>query len=279
MMKVTRAEMKRNAKASLKGRWGLAIGVTVLFTAIILILSWIVQMPFKEELDLYTYYMLNGIEFEPDPAVMSGYYILTIIMDIVISPIVIGVMVVFMRISRGQEARVGDMFTPISRFLKIAGLFLLVFIKTFLWTLLFIIPGIIAAYRYSMAFYIMAENPDIGIVEAIERSKVMMKGNKWRLFVLQLSFIGWMLLAPFTFGILLLWLLPYMETTFMNFYNALILEQSARIDIGTPNAEGQSFGGGQNENRGYDETDRYDRDGDRGDKYSESEDADDKNDW
>ena len=119
-MKVTRAEMKRNAKASLKGRWGLAIGVTVLFTAIILILSWIVQMPFKEELDLYTYYMLNGIEFEPDPAVMSGYYILTIIMDIVISPIVIGVMVVFMRISRGQEARVGDMFTPISRFLKIA---------------------------------------------------------------------------------------------------------------------------------------------------------------
>jgi len=82
------------------------------------------------------------------------------------------------------------------------GLRILKCIYTILWSLLFIIPGIIAAYRYSMATYIMAENPDIAPAEALELSKAMMDGQKWNLFCLHFSFLGWRILsAILTFGI------------------------------------------------------------------------------
>jgi uncharacterized membrane protein len=70
-------------------------------------------------------------------------------------------------------------------------------IFTFLWTLLFIIPGIIAFYRYRLAFYILIDNPDIGPLEAINISKALMDGNKGKLFCLDLSFIGWGIVATF----------------------------------------------------------------------------------
>jgi uncharacterized membrane protein len=94
-------------------------------------------------------------------------------------------------------------------------------IKIFLWSLLFIIPGIIAALNYSMSLFIMAQNPEIGIVEAIELSKKMMKGNKGKLFVLYLSFIGWFLLSGLTFGILMLYVYPYTMTTVAIFFNTV----------------------------------------------------------
>ena len=73
---------------------------------------------------------------------------------------------------------------------KAFGLRFMTSLLTFLWMLLFIIPGIIAAYRYALAPYLMAENPNMGVMEAISRSKELMAGNKWRLFCLHLSFIG-----------------------------------------------------------------------------------------
>lgn len=100
----------------------------------------------------------------------------------------------------------------------IAGLVGTIFIM--LWSCLFIIPGIIAAFRYSMTFYILADNPEMSGMDALNKSKEMMKGHKWEFFLLQLSFIGWCLLVPFTFGILLIWLTPYIETT-----NALYYEK------------------------------------------------------
>jgi uncharacterized membrane protein len=87
-----------------------------------------------------------------------------------------------------------------------------------LWSLLLVIPGIIAAYRYAMASYIMAQNPEIGALDAIERSKAMMNGNKLRLFCLQLSFIGWMLLSALTLGIGYIFLRPYMQAAYAAFY-------------------------------------------------------------
>jgi uncharacterized membrane protein len=89
----------------------------------------------------------------------------------------------------------------------------------FLWTLLFIIPGIIAAYRYSMTSYILLENPDMPVMDAIRRSKEMMDGNKGRLFCLDISFIGWWLLCILTCGLGFLWLYPYMNAATVAFYN------------------------------------------------------------
>ena len=75
-------------------------------------------------------------------------------------------------------------------FLKAMGLNLFMALFIWLWSLLFIVPGIIAAYRYRLAPYLMAENPNLGIREAVNMSKELMAGHKWRLFCLNLSFIG-----------------------------------------------------------------------------------------
>ena len=87
-----------------------------------------------------------------------------------------------------------------------------------LWSLLFIIPGIIKAYSYSMSTYIMAEDPSISSLDAITKSKEMMKGHKFELFVLDLSFIFWHLLGSITFGFAYIYIFPYIEATKANFY-------------------------------------------------------------
>jgi uncharacterized membrane protein len=118
----------------------------------------------------------------------------------------------------GTNPQFTDLFSRFDIFWKALGLRLVIAFFIFLWTLLFVIPGIIAAFRYSMAFYIMEENPSMGIMEAISESKDMMIGNKFRLFCLAISFIGWAILCIFTLGIGVLWLNPYMHASFAAFY-------------------------------------------------------------
>ena len=89
---------------------------------------------------------------------------------------------------------------------------------TILWTLLFIIPGIIKSLSYSMTPFIMAENPDMTASEAINASKELMRGHKMDLFLLGLSFIGWSLLSALTLGIGHLFLNPYMNAAYAAFY-------------------------------------------------------------
>ena len=118
-----------------------------------------------------------------------------------------------------------DMFSEMGRFK--AG-FVMQFLTTLyvvLWTFLFIIPGIIASYSYRMTPYILMENPDMTASEAIRASKEMMRGNKWRLFCLEFSFIGWSLLAALTLGIGMLFLRPYMEAAGAAFYRELKWER------------------------------------------------------
>ena len=96
---------------------------------------------------------------------------------------------------------------------------------TFLWSLLFVIPGIIANYRYAMAAYILAEHPEMTASEAIQASKEMMKGNKWRMFCLSFSFIGWDILAALSFGIGHIILCPYVEAAAAAFYREVKANQ------------------------------------------------------
>ena len=111
-----------------------------------------------------------------------------------------------------------DLFSQFHSFGKALGLRIVTSVLISLWSLLFVIPGLIAVYRYAMAPYILAENPDIGVMEAIDLSKQMMMGNKLRLFFLGLSFFGWMLLGVVTGGIALLWVAPYIEAAYTAFY-------------------------------------------------------------
>lgn len=98
----------------------------------------------------------------------------------------------------------------------------------FLWSLLLIIPGIIKAYSYAMTPYILVDEPELSANQAIEKSMAMMKGHKFDLFYLHLSFIGWIILSIITCGIGLLWLLPYMYVAQAAFYSDLKAEYETR---------------------------------------------------
>ena len=113
---------------------------------------------------------------------------------------------------------VGILFSRFDIFFKTVGLGLATGFLVLLWMLLLIIPGFIAIYRYFLAPYLMAENPGISISEALSRSNDLMRGHKWRLFKLHLSFIGWALLSGLTLGIGNLWLVPYTEAATAAFY-------------------------------------------------------------
>jgi hypothetical protein len=102
-----------------------------------------------------------------------------------------------------------------------------------LWSLLLVIPGIIASYRYAMTAYILAENEELSVMEAISLSKKMMKGNKWKLFCLELSFIGWTLLCILTLGIASLWVNPYIEAAKAAFYREVSEQKFSRPNVET----------------------------------------------
>ena len=122
----------------------------------------------------------------------------------------------------GEEGRLETLFRYIKQWGTMLAAVLLQTVYILGWTLLFIIPGLIAAYRYQLTGYILAENPEMGANDAITRSKELMKGNKWRLFCLDFSFIGWDILSVFTLGIGDLWLTPYRSAAAAAFYRELV---------------------------------------------------------
>ena len=110
---------------------------------------------------------------------------------------------------------------------------LLMGIFVILWSLLFIIPGIVKTYSYSMAFYIKADHPEYNWKQCLDGSKALTNGHKGELFVLDLSFIGWMIVGALCFGIGTLWVMPYISATKAQFYNELV--------SGTQNGDAQDF--------------------------------------
>lgn len=110
------------------------------------------------------------------------------------------------------------LFKGFDIFGKALGLRCFTLLFEFLWSLLFIFPGVIAALRYAMAPFIMAESPGMGIREAVAASKKMMRGNKARLFKLYLSFIGWYMLCILTLGLGQMFLSPYVKASVAAFY-------------------------------------------------------------
>lgn len=133
-------------------------------------------------------------------------------------------------VDRRSEAQIGTMFGYFPHWKNAAITNLLQSVYVFLWLLLFIIPGIMASYSYAMIPYILAENPEMAPKEALARSKEMMYGNRWRLFCLHISFIGWAILSTLTLGIGYLWLTPYQQTAVAAFYR----EVSGTEQVVTP---------------------------------------------
>ena len=140
-----------------------------------------------------------------------------------------------LKISRGQKADYVDVFNGFLFFGKVILLEILINIFILLWSFLLIVPGIAAYYRYRQAFYILIDDPSKGILQCIRESKHLMKGKKLDLFLVDLSFIGWLLLdmsvtvvllmtipLPIVLPIVSIWLTPYFNLTCAEFYNRLI---------------------------------------------------------
>ena len=136
-------------------------------------------------------------------------------------PMMYGYSIVMLSVMRGGEMNIGGLFDGLNDFGRIVGTKLLQAIYTFLWTLLLVIPGIIKNYSYAMTDFILKDQPELANNAAIEKSMAMMDGNKMKLFLLDLSFIGWAILCLFTFGIGFLFLQPYVQSAHAAFYEDL----------------------------------------------------------
>jgi uncharacterized membrane protein len=184
---IERSDLKIQAKAMLKGK----VGITFLALLVFGILSGVA-----------------GSIFGVGLLILGG-------------PLSLGITIFFLSFVRKEEVKIGDIFKGFNNFVPALVAYILQGIFIVLWSLLLIVPGIIAGLRYAMTYYIMADNPALDGLEAIKQSKAMMKGHKGRLFVLYLSFFGWYLLIPLTLGIILIWLAPYMSTALALFYDDL----------------------------------------------------------
>lgn len=197
-------ESSRNLRAlgknALTGKWGLGVLGTLLYAVLTTVPVIILNAVF------------GGADGSPS-GVSSIYNLL------ITGPMTLGYAMFAISIFRKRETSPAEVFYGFERFGKALGLYIVMVVFVLLWSLLLIVPGIIAAFRYSMSFYILADNPDMGIMEAINESKKMMRGNKWKFFCLNLSFIGWGILCLLTLGIGFLWLLPYMEVSVIAFYD------------------------------------------------------------
>lgn len=151
----------------------------------------------------------------------AASYIPVVGMILVSLPVMYGYAIVMLNVFRGDEVNIGGLFDGFSDFGRIVGTKLLQAIYTFLWMLLLIIPGIIKFYSYAMTDYILKDHPELSNNAAIEKSMAMMDGNKMKLFLLDLSFIGWAILCLFTLGIGYFFLQPYVQAAHAAFYEDL----------------------------------------------------------
>ena len=140
---------------------------------------------------------------------------------IITGPMTYGISYLFLKQARdGQKMNIGDIFKGFSNdFSQTFLIGLMTTIFTTLWSLLFVIPGIVKSYAYSMAYFIKIDNPDYTWKQCIDESKNITRGHKWELFVLDLSFIGWLIVGSLVLGVGELWVAPYISTSRAIFYD------------------------------------------------------------
>lgn len=148
------------------------------------------------------------------------YQLLVAAIDVVSMVLGVGMTLYALRVMRGVQAGVGDLFDGFAFFFKIVWLNFLMSVYVFLWSLLLFVPGIIASYRYAMAIYLLLDHPDWRVTECIRESKRLMKGHKWELFGLDLSFFGWYLLT--VVPVVQIYVTPYVQMSRAEFYNRLV---------------------------------------------------------
>lgn len=216
-------ELKTAAKENLDGKWLVAIAVTIV--------AWLLVEAFtygNGGNSSIRYVLENGSLVRVGNQNSNGFHGLASLVAFIIGgPIYFGVASYFLKLAKHMPAEFNELFSGFSLFKTNFVLNFFIMLFTILWSLLLIVPGIIAAIKYSMAYYIMNENPEIGALEAIQRSKEMMDGHKMRFFEMWLSFLGWFILGVVTAGLGMLYAVPYYRAAKANFY--LDLKESCNV--------------------------------------------------
>lgn len=153
--------------------------------------------------------------------VITALITATVIGSILVPGLTLSLIAIYLNLTNGQKASVGDMFCRMGALGKGWWLSILTCFFTSLWSMLFVIPGIVKSFAYSMAPYVLAENPTMTAREALRVSKEITKGHKFEIVVLQLSFFWWHLLGVITFGLAYIYVVPYINATMANFYNSI----------------------------------------------------------
>lgn len=208
----TNQEYKNAALDRLRGNWTPAVLATLIYVLIACVIVGIMEFPALSPAWQSNMGMLCGAS--------GGAMLLEIL---IIYPLVVGFSNAIRLLYERRDYNVTRNMKEIALSNyghKLAGMFLYG-LKIFLWTLLLFIPGLVMCFAYAMTPYILEEHPEIGAWDASTRSREMMKGHKFDLFYLYLSFIGWFILAMLTMGIGFLWLSPYVEAAKAAFYNDL----------------------------------------------------------
>ena len=189
-----RKQLKAQAKAQIKDKIGILIAVTLVIGAITGAASFLASL-------------IPGVGM---------------VVSIILTPaFALSTVRIYLMVVRGGTPEIKDSFSGFDDFFSAFKVTLLVGLYTFLWSLLFIVPGIIKGYSYSMSLFVLAENKGKSARECIAESKAMMEGRKMELFVLDLSFIGWYLLGSLTCGIAYLYVVPLLNTAHANFYEEI----------------------------------------------------------
>ena len=219
-------DLKEEALASLRGKWGSFVGLTFIYVLLYCLAS------------CWTNYrtIFQGSSFTTLAMVLT---VMGSILTIAFIPMQFGYAVAHLHSSRQDlPAEIGDLFFGYRRFWHVLGTMLLVMLAIIGGIILFVIPGIILAFAYAIVPLVLRDNPELSAVEVLQKSRMMMKGHKMDLFLLYLSFIGWAILCVFTLFIGYLWLAPYVQMTEVKFYEQIRVEFEGEEEE-TPFQEGK----------------------------------------
>ncbi len=254
---MNRSELKKEAKESLRGRWGIAIGIIALYMVVSLAISMIaayipgiggiasivitvplaygfvgqiIKFSRREEVGYFDFFTIGFKNFSRTFSIFGNTLlkILPFLIIYIIASVLFAVALVFVAafslsgtiasvtlVSPELQSEITNYF---SGFATGIGILVIILIVLAIIWLIAVIALAVRYYLYTLANYIGNDNPEMTGKEAVEKSAELMKGHRWEYFVLSLSFLGWAILASFTWGIGYLWLVPYIQVTTVKFY-------------------------------------------------------------
>ena len=224
-MYLNRAELKSRARQAMRGSAVSPYIMALVYSVIAYVMGLLSARLLNVDVVSVVKHLGADVVME-NPEVFVRYYIgrapgtfayfIELLLRIMGMLLYAGQVVFILNMVRGLQNSLWNLMDGFQSFLRIIGLRILMAIFVSLWSLLFVIPGIVAAYRYRLALYLLLDHPEMGVMECIRESKRLMCGHKAELFILDLSFIGWALLSVIPF--VSIYTIPYTEATYALYY-------------------------------------------------------------